>query len=146
MPDAVIILFLAVLAIVAIIALFKGIKSDCGTSAGVFVFAVLLWGAVFTWLRVADVNRKPIVDWFFLHTITCNDGTTIQVFMDGDQVGNATQLLGKLYPDNGWVIERRILEPMKYGISFDNLENEASYRAIAPNEGSSPNKRIEDGN
>ena len=139
MPDGLIICFLLVLGVVALVALFKGIQSNSGASGAAFFVAALLWVSAFGWLRFADASRETTVDWFFLHTITGNDGTTIQVFSDGDEVGNATRLLGKLYPDNGWVIERSILEPTKYGISFACLEDEVSYRAIAPNEASNAN-------
>ena len=140
MPDALIILLLIVFAVGGIIAFFKlDNKNASNAACGSLLGFVILFVGFFGWLRVADANRATVVDWFFLHTVVCNDGTTMQVFTDGDEIRNGTQLLGKLYPDNGWVIERSILEPKNYGITFECLENEVSYRAIAPNEASNAN-------
>lgn len=133
MPDVIIILFLMILAVVALVALFKGIIRGTGFTASAFIVAGILWGVTFGWLRFTAMSRVQTVDWFFLQTI--EDGSaTFQVFVDGKEVINATELLGAVYPE-GTAIERKVLEPSKYGITFECLDSEAEYRAILPNEG-----------
>jgi hypothetical protein len=141
MPDGGIIALLLLFGVIGVLCLLSGWKGNWdGTGDAIlFYLSLVVFVAGFVWLRVADVNRAEEVDWFFLHTVTCDDGTTTQLFIDGDDIFNATTLLGKTYPDNGWVIERRQLADRKYGIKFECLEDEVSYRAIAPNEASDAN-------
>ena len=132
MPDAAIIFFLLVIGVFALISLIGG----DGTKAAVtfFLSCCVAFGGLFTWLRVADVHRPQEVQLFWLHTIT-EDEETIQVFLEGDEVVNATLVLGRLYPD-GCLVERTRLGKWKGGIKFDLLEDEVEYRVILPNEGS----------
>lgn len=141
MPDGGIIALLILFGVIGVLCLLSGLKGNwTGTvDAILFYLSLVVFIVGFVWLRVADVHRAEEVDWFFLHTVTCNDGTTTQLFIDGDDIFNATMLLGKAYPDTGWVIERRQLADRKFGITFECLEDEVSYRAIAPNESSNAN-------
>lgn len=144
MPDGGIILILFVLAFVAASILYEGIRSRFESGpGGVFSISFIAILAGSLWLGYAATHRPVMIEWFWLHTVTCNDGTVRQVFFDGDEVNNATQLLGRLYPDDGWVIERTKSGDKKCGITFRCFDGEVSYRVIAPNEGSPPNERIE---
>ena len=146
MPDVFILFGIIILLIIMVVA-FVGAMID--REGGLLVVALIVGLSAFGlgkwWHWAAQTNTWETTAVYLIQDIDTPDGSTIQIFIVGTTIHNATLRWGRVFPEGTWVRQVESVTKTGRGVTFW-LGVGTKFEIIAPNEGGPPNERIEHGN
>ncbi len=143
MPDLFILFGILILVVIMIVAIGAALSEREG---GLLVVALIVGLSAFGlgkwWHWAAQAKTWETTAVYLIQDITTPDGSTIQVFIIGTTIHNATRRWGRVFQEGTWVRQVECVTTKSRGVSFW-LGGGTKFEIIAPNESGPPNERIE---